>query len=93
MSPEPPNGTVPYRIARLEADVEELKRGQPAVMAERVSRLSVDVSALRQDVNSDMSEIRDEMKSIKRTQVAAFSGLGLVIAGAVISIILQGGAP
>lgn len=88
-----PNGRyLRFRLDKLEDEVKELQRGQPAVMAERVTRLTIDVNNLRGEMNTEMSGVRDELRSMKRIQASVFSGLGIVIAGAVIAAILQGGA-
>lgn len=78
---EPRNNLV-WRINRLERDVEELKQGQPAVLAERVKHLSDDVMDLRQEV-----------KSMKRMFVSTFSAAGVAITAAVVALIISGGSP
>lgn len=98
---EPPNN-VAWRVTVLERQVEALQAGQPAVVADRVTRLSNDVDALRREVQGDMSSLRDEIQkgdkaqqdqiaSFRRVFVTTFSGLGVVIAGAVVALIITGG--
>lgn len=92
-TPDRQRNNLDLRLSFIEKRVDELEKGQPAVMAERVGRLSVDVVDLRKDMNDDMGALREEMRSMKRANMAVYSGLGIVIAGAVVSIILQGGGP
>jgi len=77
---QPPRNNLTWRVGRLEDDVKELQRGQPAVMAERVAHLSEDVTELRNDI-----------KGLRRVIAGAFTGLGLVIAAAVVAQIITGG--
>ena len=73
MSNIEPRNNITWRVGRLEDDVRELKQGQPAVMAERVSHLSDDVLELRGDV-----------RALRRTFLGflitfAFFGITLVV--------------
>jgi len=94
MSEPATNGTQ-YRLSRLESDVKELKEGQPAVIAERVGRLSRDVADLRDSLGKQIKDGDDalakQIGGFRRIYVLTFSGLGFAIAGAVVAQILTGG--
>jgi uncharacterized protein YicC (UPF0701 family) len=77
------------RLRRVEEDVRELQKGQPAVIAERVTRLSADVENLRRDVNEDFKELRDELASQRRILIGAFISIAT---GLILSYVLGGGA-
>lgn len=86
---EAPNGTISYRVARLEADVRELQKGQPAVIAERVIRLSADVENLRRDMNTEISLLDDKVDGMRKVLMGflltfAFTGITIVISTVVL---------
>lgn len=86
MATPEPNGTIRLRLDRLEEDVRELKRGQPAVLAERVTRLSRDIDALRVEVQSDSAELRRHIEEQKKD----VAGVKRILVGLLVSIAATG---
>jgi outer membrane murein-binding lipoprotein Lpp len=84
-----PSNDLRWRVDRLERDVADLQKGQPAVIAERVTRLSADVENLRRDVNEDFTEIRTELASQRKILIGAFVSIAT---GLILSYVLGGGA-
>lgn len=54
----------------------------------RIEQMVDDVAVIRRDVELG----KEELTKFRRVYVATFTGLGLTIAGAVIAIIVSGGA-
>ena len=83
MSDIQPRNNLTWRVGRLEADVKELKEGQPAVMAERVAHLA-----------EDMVELRAEVRAIRRTFVGflvTFAFFGITIVVSLVTFLGAGG--
>ena len=66
MSDIPPHGNnLAWRLTVLEREVERIKAGQPDVVAERVSVLSVRISDLRVEVREDMAGLKDQLDDLR----------------------------
>lgn len=76
---EVPNGTIPYRVQRLEEDVRELKQGQPAVVADRVGRLEREMHSFREDVAEDLASLRRLIIGAAVTLVLSSLGIALTV--------------
>jgi len=93
MTPTSNPNNVLWRLDRLEEDVRALNAGKPEVIAERVGMLSLRVTELRTEIETDMSALRDQIKDFRRIFVGVCSGLGVAIAVAVVAQVLTGGTP
>lgn len=85
-----PSNSVSVRLLRLEEDVRELQRGQPAVIAERVTRLSADIENLRRDMNEDIDGLRSELASQRKILIGFFVSFALLAIGIALSYLLTG---
>lgn len=80
MSDVPTNGgTIPYRVQRLEEDVRELKQGQPAVVADRVSRMEREMHSFREEVANDIAALRRLIIGAAITLVLSSLGIALTV--------------
>jgi hypothetical protein len=80
--------SVSYRLKRLEEDVQDLKAGQPAVIAERVRMLSLRVAELKTEIQGDMEELRGELATQRKILIGSFVSLAL---GLITAYVLGGG--
>lgn len=98
-----PANSLAWRVTVLEREVERLKAGQPEVVSERVGMLSLRVAELKAEINEDMAALRaqirtgdeaqaEQIRAFRRIFVGVFSALGVTVAGAVIALIITGGA-
>lgn len=90
--PQPRNGInmlvalLERDVKRLRDEVDELKKGQPAIVAERVTRLSADIENLRRDVNDDVLGLRKQLDE----QRGDVSGVRRILVGLLVTIAATG---
>lgn len=88
----------------LERQVQDLQAGKPDVVAERVGMMSLKLAELKGEFAKDMNGLHEEMRErdgarerqirgFQRIFIGVFTGVGIAITGAVVAIILTGGAP
>ena len=99
-----PRNNLSWRVTVAERDIEQLKAGQPAVVAERVGMMSLRLAELKTEIADDMGALRNEMRErdsarekqirgFQRIFVTVFSGVGIAVAVAVIAQFATSGAP
>ena len=76
---EPANGTLSYRILRLEEEVREIKSGQPAVVADRVGRLERELHSFREEFSQDVVGLRRLIIGAAVTLVLSSLGIALTV--------------
>lgn len=84
MSETPQRNDLYWRVNVLERELEALKAGKPDVVAERVSSLTARIAEFRQEVEKDMTGIRDEMATQRRVLIGAFVSLVVALVLAVV---------
>jgi hypothetical protein len=85
-----PRNNLTWRVHRLEDDVKELKQGQPAVLAERVARLSLDIRDLRQDFDREIVAVRNEQSSQRKILISFLVSVALMAVLVVIAYLVTG---
>lgn len=73
----------------LERQVARLEEGKPDVIADRVTRLSVDIDALRRDVNDDIARLSAELAVQRRILLGAFISIAT---GLILAYVIGGGS-
>lgn len=84
---------IPTRVRVLERQVDALIAGKPDVVADRVQAMSGRVNDLRAEMKEELTDMRDEVRSLKRVFISVFSGVGVAIAAAIVALIITGGNP
>lgn len=77
-----------YRFRRIEDDIRELKRHEPAVIAAEVRRLNQDVADLRKHVDGKFEELEDKIAANTKTLVGFAVTVAVSAVGTVIAFIL-----
>lgn len=75
------NGAIEWRLRRVEDDVRELEKGQPAVIAERTRQLELRVGALNSHVSKRIDDLEAGQNALQRAIVGAavaFAGSALI---------------
>lgn len=97
-----PRNNLSWRVTVLEREVQGLKDGQPAVVADRVSRLATEIDSLRRDVNEDLVALKIELRERDKKQseeravdrkilIGFFVSVALIGIGVALSFVLSGG--
>lgn len=89
-----------WRVATLEREVNELKKGKPDVVAERVDRLSRDVADLRTHLDGELREMRDAIEKGDKENADGLEAQRRILIGAwitlatglILAYVLGGGA-
>lgn len=88
MSEAEPRNNLAWRVSVLEREVAALKEGKPDVIAERVATLTRALADHKQEVHDDVADLREDVKSVRRILLGFFSGLTIVVIGAVLAYLL-----
>ena len=77
---------VEWRVANLEREVNELKRGRPDVVADRVQRLSEDLADLRRHLDTEIRETRESIERGDRENAGGLESQRRILIGAWVTI-------
>jgi hypothetical protein len=88
-----PRNNLGWRVTVLERQIQALQEGKPDVIAERVGMMALRLAEIQVEMRERDSARERQIRGFQRIFVGVFTGVGVAITGAVVAIILTGGAP